>query len=44
MKQFLKLNSDYREDLERYIKENGVKFDDAQQMLILYIYADSLTK
>lgn len=44
MKQFLKLNSDYREDLERYIKENGVKFDDAQQMLNLYIYADSLTE
>ena len=44
MKQFLKLNSPQREDLERYIKENKVKFDDAQQMLGLCMYADSLKK
>lgn len=44
MKQFLKLNSPQREKLERYIQENKVKFDDAQQMLGLYVYADSLKK
>ena len=44
MKQFLKLNSTHKEELEKYIKENNVCFDDAQQMLKLCIYADSLLK
>ena len=33
-----------KEELEKYIKENNVCFDDAQQMLKLCIYADSLLK
>jgi len=31
-------------ELLKYIKENNVCFDDAQQMLKLCIYADSLLK
>lgn len=44
MKQYLKLNSAHKAELEKYIKENGVKFEDVQQMLKLCLYADSLSK
>ena len=43
-KKLLKIYSARKEELERYIKENNVKFDDAQQVLKLCVYAESLGK
>lgn len=44
MKQFLKLNSAHKDELEKYIKEKEVDFSDARQMLELCLYADSISK
>ncbi len=42
MKQLLKYYSKHQEELESYIKEKGIHFDDALQMLQLVQYAHSL--
>ena len=44
MKQLLKYYSKQKDLLEKYIDENGIKFENALQMLQLVKYADSLGK
>jgi len=43
-KKLLKIYSEHKKELELYIKENNVKFDDSQQVLKLCVYAESLGK
>lgn len=44
MKQLLKHYSKHKDLLEKYIDENGIKFENALQVLQLVKYADSLGK
>lgn len=44
MKQFLKHFSSYKKELQEYIEKKEVDFDNAQQMLKLFMYASNLTK
>ena len=41
-KQFLKIYSNHKDTLEKYIKENKIEFNNAKQVAELCVYADSL--